>query len=90
MSFSQQISHDKSFHLAPKSKICQFATSQCYAERSRALNEGILVAPIKTSELFFAFQLPLLDCALDVSSNEKWPSLLNSSRPQTLKCSTVI
>ena len=35
MSFSQQISHDKSFHLAPKSKICKFATSQCYAERLR-------------------------------------------------------
>ena len=35
MSFSQQIRHDKSFHLAPKSKNCQFATFQCYAERSR-------------------------------------------------------
>ena len=35
MSFSQQISHDKSFNLAPKSKNCQFATFQCYAERSR-------------------------------------------------------
>ena len=35
MSFSQQIRHDKSFHLAPKSKNCQFATSQCYVERSR-------------------------------------------------------
>ena len=37
MSFSQQIRHDKSFHLAPKSKNCQFATFQCYAERSRAI-----------------------------------------------------
>ena len=40
MSFSQQISHDKSFHLAPKSKNCQCATFQCYAERSRYVQYG--------------------------------------------------
>ena len=69
MSFSQQVSQGKSFHLTPRSKNCQFATSQCYAERSRitemkAYDNPMTIWPQFTKWVTFAIKARKIRCAL--------------------------